>query len=215
MAGTLAVDLHDALLEHKPEGASHDDTTCPVCLAATAETAKEEANVAGDETRTFTEAEHLAVLSDAVRRETATLQTEKETLSTEKAALESRVDTLEAEKAVLITERDNAVTELANFKAEQAEKETAEARKEDRLAKAKAAADHLPDDFFTPERAARWAEMSDEVFETACADLAATKPVGGTATPETAAFGGGSSPKSPDEPKSSLGGFLAQTRDSK
>lgn len=214
MAGTLAVDLHDALLEHKPEGASHDD--CPVCLAATAETAKEEANVA-DEIRTFTEAEHLAVLSDAVRRETATLQTEKETLSTEKAALEGRVDTLEAEKAVLITERDNAVTELANFKAEQAEKAEAESRKGERLAKAREVADHLPEEFFTPERAARWAEMSDEAFETACADLAATKPAAGTggAIPETAAFGGGQSPKSPEQPTSSLGGFLARQRDSK
>jgi hypothetical protein len=215
MAGTLAVDLHDALLEHKPEGASHDD--CPVCLAATAETAKEEANVAGDETRTFTEAEHLAVLSDAVRRETANLQTDKETLSTEKAALETRVDTLEAEKAVLITERDNAVTELATFKADQAEKAAVEARKEDRLSKAKAAADHLPEDFFTAERAARWAEMSDEVFESACADLAATKPVtdGAVKIPETAAFTGGSSPKTPDEPISSVGSFLAHKRDAK
>jgi chromosome segregation ATPase len=214
MAGTL-VDLHNALLEHKPEGASHED--CPVCLAATAETAKEEANVAGDETRTFTEAEHLAVLSDAVRRETATLQTEKETLSTEKAALESRVDTLEAEKAVLITERDNAVTELTTFKAEMAEKEQTEARKGERLAKVREVADHLPEDYFTAERATRWAEMSDEAFETAVADLAATKPPAGSApkVPETAAFTGGESPKSTDSSTSSVGQMLALKRGTK
>jgi chromosome segregation ATPase len=187
-----------------------------VCLAATAEKAKEEANVAGDETRTFTEAEHLAVLTDAVRRETATLQSEKESLSTEKATLESRVDMLEAEKAVLITERDTAVSELTTFKADQAEKSAAEARKEDRLAKAKAAADHLPEDFFTPERASRWAEMTDEAFETACADLAATKPAAGSsAIPETAAFTGGKTPTSGDSTKSTVGTFLASKRDQK
>ena len=66
-----------------------------------------------DGERTFTEAQHFALLTDAVARETASLSTAKEELetkvqteATEKAALaatvtelESKIDVLAAEKA--------------------------------------------------------------------------------------------------------------------
>lgn len=208
MTGT-AQQVHDALLASMPEGASHDP--CQLCPVETAE-AKGEATVA-DGVRTFTEAEHFALLTDAVQRETADLKSEKEALSTEKADLQQRIDVLEAEKAALTSERDTIKSEFEAFKAELAEKAEIEARTEDRLTKVKAAAEHLPDDYFTPERAARWAEMSDEVFETAVADLAATKPAAGTGsvTPETAAFNGGETPTDPGQ-GSSFGSFLRVKR---
>lgn len=206
MADTAARLLHDALLANQPEGASHDED-CVLCAVDSAE-AKGEAEVA-DAVRTFTEAEHFALLTDAVQRETAGLTSEKDALSVEKAELQSRVDVLEAERAALTTERDNIKSEFEAFKADLAEKAEIEERKGERLAKAKAAADHLPEDYFTAERAARWAEMSDEAFEAAMADLVATKPVGAAnPVPETAAFSGGEAPTSREADGSTFGSFL-------
>jgi hypothetical protein len=84
---------HDALLALQPRGAEH--ATCDLCPETSN---KEVAKVAGED-RTYTEAEHLALMADAVRRETAELadaKTDTETKLSEKAA---RVDVLEAEKA--------------------------------------------------------------------------------------------------------------------
>jgi peptidoglycan hydrolase CwlO-like protein len=78
------------------------------------------------EERTFTEAQHFALLTDAVARETASLSTVKEeleqkfaTAETEKAAalatvteLQTRIDVLDAEKAAAETARDAAIAEV-------------------------------------------------------------------------------------------------------
>jgi len=184
-----------------------------MCLAATAETAKEDTVADTAETRTFTEAEHFALLTDAVRRETAEIASEKEALLTEKADLQGRVDVLEAEKAALVGERDAVQAEFDGFKAELAEKAEIESRTEDRVKAMKAAADHLPDDYFTAERASRWASMDDTAFETALADLTATKPAKGV-VPETAAFRGGSDVK-PAGQGSQVGSFFAHLRGDK
>jgi chromosome segregation ATPase len=198
MAETDLISVHDALLAAMPDGASHDG--CPVCTAAAAEPAKEEADVSDPQGRTFTEAEHFALLTDAVRRETADLVSDKDGLLAEKSDLQSRVDVLEAEKSALTTERDAIKAEFDDFKADLAEKAEAQARTEERLAKVRASADHLPEDYFTTERAARWAQMTDEAFDAALADLAATRPSGiASAVPETAAFSGGQSPAAPGD----------------
>jgi hypothetical protein len=190
---------HDELLRHMPPGASHDAAHCPFCDGASL-TAKEVAGVADE--RTFTEAEHFALLTDAVQRETSSLTAEKSQLETTVSELQARVDVLEAEKAAETAAKDQAVSEFEAFKAEIAEKAAVEARKADRVARVKAAAE-LPDTYFTDDRIQRWAEMADEQFEALVADLAevaAAAPASsgdGKTVTETAAFKGGESPSTP------------------
>jgi chromosome segregation ATPase len=192
MAGENAVEIHDALMAIKPEGVDHE---CAVCLPETAD-AKEEATLSD---KTFTEAEHYALLTDSVKRETAELESANKELSAKVEELSGKVDVLEAEKSALTTERDEAKAEFESFKSDLQAKEEAQARKEERMAAMKAAAEHLPEDYFTDERALRWAEMSEEAFEVAVADLIATKPAevaseDAPEAPETAAFSGGVTP---------------------
>lgn len=158
--------------------------------------------------RTFTEDEHFAVLTAAVQRETAELQTKLTTLTTERDEAVKRVDVLEAEKAALTSERDKTVADFEAFKQDVTERAAITERKDARVERVKAANEQLPDDFFTPERAQRWAEMADEQFESLVADLVAAK---GSAEPvprQTAAFTGGDSP-SGGSSKGSLSSFLA------
>lgn len=164
--------LHDNLLASMPEGVEH---VCDICTPAhTPELAKEEAEVA--DKRTFTEDEHLLLMANAVAQETASLTARVEALESEKAAAQAQSDVLEAEKASLTTERDAIKVEFDQFKADLAEQAAVAERRDARLTKVRTEADHLPDDYFTTERAERWAAMSEESFEVAVADLVATKP---------------------------------------
>lgn len=210
-----------------PEGANH--VSCALCQpAGTAEKAEEVAEVADGE-RTFTETEHFALLTDAVARETASLSTDKQELeatveglraekSEEINGLQSRIDVLEAEKAAAEKARDEAVAEHERFKAELEELAARKARKSDRVERMKAAAPSLEESYFTEQRAERWAEMSDEAFETLIADItesaAAAKPASDDTRPEeqareSAAFTGGDRPTAGDG--SLFGRFLSAT----
>lgn len=114
--------------------------------------------------RTFTEKEAYALVADNVQRETAAAAATIETLTSEKAALQTQVDTLEAAKEAEKARADKADADLASFK-ESVETEKAQAaRKDERVAKVREVAKHLKDEFFTPERAQRWAAMDDEAF---------------------------------------------------
>lgn len=189
-----------------------------------------------DGERTFTEAQHFALLTDAVARETASLSTAKEQLdtqiadlSTEKAALagtvtelQSKIDVLEAEKAAAEKARDEATASFEAHKQAEAEKAAVEARKSERVAAVKAADNGLTDEYFTDARAQRWAEMSDEAFTSLVSDLteaAAARPAptsteAAAVTPEaareTAAFKGGDTPTA-GSGKSLFGEFLTRT----
>jgi len=137
-----------------------------------------------DDERSYTEREHVALLTDAVARETATLAAAKNELETERAAqaatlsaletekanLAARIDVLEAEKAAFEAERDVATKAFEDFKAELAEKDAVAERKVERVGRVKAAA-RLPDTYFTDDRAQRWAEMSDEQFDVLVGDI--------------------------------------------
>ena len=165
------------------------------------------------ETRTFSEAEHIALLTDRVQRETATLTATIATLTTEKAELLAKLDVADAEKAAAITERDTAAAEVATIKAETARATEVAARVEARSAKVRELTPNLTD-YVTPERASRWAEMDDATFEAFVGDLAAVS--GKTVAPatpkvETAAFTGGTSPAAPDTTHTSKT-FLALAR---
>lgn len=208
MADATAQALHDALLAQKPGDVSHKD--CLLCPAAR-ETAKEAGQVS-DAQRTFTEAEHLTLLTDRVQRETAALTEEKGKLETKVSELEARVDVLDAEKAAATTERDNVTASFESFKKDIEEKAAAGERKDTRVARVKAANESLPDDYFSEDRTKRWAEMADEQFEAFVSDLEAVKvPASAGAGRETAAFTGGTSPTTKTE-GSVFGTFLAGRR---
>lgn len=164
----------------------------------------------------YTEAQHFALLTSAVERETAsvteakealqatvgTLESEKAALADELAGVKSRIDVLEAEKAAAEARADAAAKELVDFKAELAHVAEVAEKRTARVERVKAANSTLSDDFFTSERAQRWAEMSDEAFEALVADLtevasaakpadlAGDKPASELAR-ESAAFAGG------------------------
>lgn len=156
--------------------------------------------------RTFTEAEHLALLTDRVARETAELTAAKDQLATEKSQLQQRVDVLEAEKAAAVSERDSVTAEFEAFKNDLAEKAAVAERKEARIKRVKEANTSLPETYFTEERAQRWAEMAEEAFDVLLADLQEVK-VAAPVTTETAAFTGGTSPTA-DSGSSVFGQFL-------
>lgn len=137
------------------------------------------------EERTFTEAQHSALLIDAVSRETAQLTSKTEelesktaTLESEKAALEasitelqSQVDVVEAEKAAAEQARDAVQAEFDAYKTAETEKAEAEARRTERLDRIKAANGALTDDYFTEARVQRWASMTEETFTELVADI--------------------------------------------
>jgi hypothetical protein len=192
--------------------------------------------------RTFTEAEHQALLQGAVEREIAAATQERDVKITE---LETRVDQLEAEKAAVEQARDTVQADFDAFKADIEQEREVAAREAERVERVKAAAIHLPDEYFTPQRARRWAEMADEQFaavvedfeDAAIAGLSKeqAKELAGLSgeakasklaefratrqeqaseggTRETAAFGGGAAPTDPNAGGSKVGAFLGARR---
>jgi DNA repair exonuclease SbcCD ATPase subunit len=150
---------HDELLRAMPAGARHND--CPICDRRTVPTQQEVAGVADD--RTFTEKEHEALVTDAVRREvaSATEETRREV-----AELQSKLDVLESEKAAAEQRAADAEKALEDYKAEQARVAEVAAKRDERVAAIKEVSAHLPDTYFTDERVGRWAEMADDAFDT-------------------------------------------------
>lgn len=185
--------------------------------------------------RSYTEREHVALLTDAVARETATLRTEKEnleatitSLTSEKAAatasaseLQGRIDVLEGEVSTEKARAESAEKAFEDYKSEQerlaTERAAVEARREERVTAVKSADESLPDEYFTPERAQRWAEMEETAFTALVADFteaAGRRPkkegveAAAEAGRETAAFTEGREATS-QVGSSAMGGFLA------
>ncbi len=128
--------------------------------------------------RVMTEDEAYAIAADRVTRETAELSTKVTGLETEKAELQSKLDVAEASVATEKAAREKAEKDLTEFKAEVETAREIAARKDGRVAKVRETAKHLPDDFYTPERAARWAELDEEKFNEYLAEIAAMVPAG-------------------------------------
>jgi hypothetical protein len=230
-ASSSVQSAHDELLAAMPSGATHDPA-CTLCHSAAGaiEQAKEGASVADAK---YTEEQHVAILTDAVARETAQLTSVKD-------ELDARVEVLETEKAeaaTALTDAQNKIDVLESEKAaetaradaaEQARSSAVETAKIERAEAVKKADPSLADveDYFSEERVARWAEMADDQFQNLIADLteAAAKrkpPAKGDddeKTPpwlkeksrETAAFAGGEAPTSAGE-GSTLNSFLQVT----
>lgn len=115
--------------------------------------------------KTFTEAEHIAILSSRVEQETAKLAGDLEAAQADKAKVESeaaaQLEVKDAEIAALKAELEGLKAELAGIKEEQAAAELAAKRVE----AAKKANPNLDASYFTPERAARYGKLSEDAFE--------------------------------------------------
>jgi hypothetical protein len=145
--------------------------------------------------RTFTENEAYALVADNVQRETAAAKATIETLTSEKAALETKLELADAALATEKARADGAI-EWHNAVLEAQTREAAQlARKDERVAKVKEVAPHLKDEFFTTERAERWARQDDEAFEAYVKELAelstgVTPPAGDGGPPRETAMQG-------------------------
>lgn len=141
----------------------------------------QEINVS-DSQRTFTLAEHEAILSDAVQREVAAATSDKDTRISE---LEGKIDALEAEKASLVEAKETAENQFEEYqKKAERDREIAERRDARVDAVRSVSVAELDDAYFTEARVSRWAEMADEDFTALLEDLAA--PSIAALTPEEA-----------------------------
>lgn len=180
-------ELHDRLMAEKPDGAVHEEASCPICAMETFDITEQGAHGSatgpqGGSMTTFTQEQMDAAVaeataaSEALAKRVAELEAaQQETevgkavaeatapLSTEIADLQSKLD-----EAVLARQAaEEAKTNLENWWAEQItahqEAEAAAARKDERVAKVKEAAS-FPDEYLEAN-ADRFAAMSDEDFE--------------------------------------------------
>ena len=177
-----------------------------VTLRETAEDTSTLREVAADG-RTFTEGETYALVADNVARETAGLQVEKAELETQLTTLQSEKAELQTQLDVALAAKEKAEQDLVDYKADLvAQAEIAE-RRDARVAKVREIAAHLKDDFFSDERAERWAAMEQAEFDAYVSELAAVsagvKTAEDTPSAETAAA------------QSSMSGDPVETKNSK
>lgn len=122
--------------------------------------------------RTYSAAEHDAILTSTVERETAALREEVAELRQRAESAETRVDVLEAERAAVNARADAAEAEFAAFRERLEAEQAAAARQDERVGRVREVAKHLGDDFFTDARAQRWAAMEQAAFDEYLGDLA-------------------------------------------
>jgi chromosome segregation ATPase len=203
--GYEAQRAHDALLQVMPAGSVHEP--CDLCP----DPIKKEVAQVADADRTYTEVEHLALMADAVTRETASLTEAKESAETKISDLTARVDVLEAEKAALETKVSEAETAFDDYQTELERLAAIETAKQERVEAVKAANESLPESYFTEERIQRWAEMETASFDAFIADITAVAV--SSEVKETAAFSGGESPT--EASKVTVGRIFAARRGEK
>lgn len=167
-------ELHDLLLEKKPEGAKHDEDKCPICLAG--EISQEE------KVAEITQEQHEALLEAAVEKA--------------KSELSSNHD---AEVLSLNEQLSTAKDEIESLKARISEFETQEAEREEEarlnaLADERAELVRAAEVNFSDEqieaRKLQWAKKDEEEFAALLEDY---KEVAKAAVPES---NGGGAPKS-------------------
>ena len=131
--------------------------------------------------RTYSQDEHIAILDDRVKRETADLTAERDQLKSEKAELETKLDVEIANREAAEKRAEEAEKSLEDFKAEIEAREVAEARKDERIGKLREAASHLSEDYFKDEaRVQRIVAMDEDAFGGFLSDLSeAAKSVKG------------------------------------
>lgn len=170
--------------------------------------------------KTYSESEHIAILSDRVTKETANLTAERDQLAAEKTELENKLDVETSAKQAAEVRATEAEGALEAFKTEVTEEREAAARKDTRIAKIREAASHLDDEFFADEdRIKRITAMADTDFDGYLADLTASSktPTGQTKqVPRETAMSGqpaGSSTNTGAARGFLLRGFIAPTQE--
>lgn len=149
--------VHDWLLEHQPEAASHDEANCSFCVE---KASTEEKRVAED--KIFTQEQHDQLLAAAVEKgiSEATSKMDAEVLR-----LNEQVEALEA----TISDKDTKVTELETAIAERDEAARLAEVGSERVDLVKAKAN------FTDEqleaRKEQWAKMEEDEFKAYLEDI--------------------------------------------
>lgn len=187
--GQDAQRAHDELLALKPAGVEHEP--CELCPSALN---KEVAKVADD--RTYTEAEHIAIMAAEVAKETASITEAKSEVEGQLSTQAAKVEVLEAEKAQLEADVAKVQADFDAYKADIERLAEIATLKQERVDAVKAANATLPETFFTAERAQTWAEMTEAAFAAVVDGITAL--AGEKASKETAAFKGGETPTAPD-----------------
>lgn len=172
--------LHDQLLEIKPENASHDEVSCPICLldqeTASAITDTTTGGIVSED-KTYTEGEYNALVAQVeelrgkvAELTAATEASEVDALSAAKADLEAQVTDLQSQLDAAVlessthkTQYDELVALLETTEAARLEAEAASERAEARIAQVKEVAS-FPEAYLEANTE-RFAAMSDEVFE--------------------------------------------------
>jgi chromosome segregation ATPase len=142
--------------------------------------------VAVEDEKRFSESEHIAILDDRVRKETAELQGTVDQLTSEKSELQNALDVAESAKVAAEKAAAEVREEFEAYKKAETEAREAAARKDDRLKELRETASHLGPEFFDEEkngdRVNRVVAMSEEEFGAYKADLGATKVEGSKLT---------------------------------
>lgn len=178
-------EVHDRLIAVRPEGASCPED-CPFCSGEFAFEVKQGGNHVSEQTYTAEEVE--ALVTAAVAKATAALQTELDEFksSQETAEVEAKIaaarEEMEAQISELTLKLDEAVIEAQQAKQERdevtawltaeaeriAQEAEAAARLEERIARV-AEVVTFPEEYVA-ERADRWSALDDEEFEALLAD---------------------------------------------
>lgn len=187
-AASTAVDstraIHDLLVASAPDGAEHDEATCPFCTPASATDSLEGGMTTYNEDQLRVEvdkataslreelkalsarlgaSETEAALAAAVEEATGPLTAKVEELTAELAELTTKFDEATLEARTATETHDNLVAFLTAEQERLDNEVAATARRDDRLAAVK---DVVPS--FTEEdlevRADKWAAMDDEAF---------------------------------------------------
>lgn len=149
--------IHDWLLEHRPEGAEHESTSCAFC---TTKASKEEENVT--DKATFTQEQHDALLASAVDRAVAE---SNQALDAEVLRLNAQLE--EVEKAA--SEKDERIAELEKNIEDRDEAVRLEALADERVAAVKAVASFTDEQIKT--RRESWSRMEETAFAAYLEDI--------------------------------------------
>lgn len=176
----MSVDeLHNLLLEKKPEGAEHDESKCPICLVG--ETSEEE------KVAEITQEQHEALLEAAVEKAKSELASDHDA---EILSLNEQLSQAKEEKEAL-------EARIAEFEAQEQQREEEarlEALADERVELVRAAEVNFSDEQIE-SRKGQWAKMDEEEFNALLEDYkevakAAAEGSGGENKPPKSGFTG-------------------------
>ena len=150
--------IHDWLLEHRPEGATHEEAECAHCTGTS-----EQEEVVTDEQK-YTQELHEQLVTSAVEKALSEAQSASDA---EILRLNERLEAAEGELAA----RDEKIEELTSTISEREEQDRLEALAIERVKLVQAAANFSDEQIETRKLA--WAEMSEDAFKAYLEDIRA------------------------------------------